>query len=192
MARSHHYYYRPPRHSRLVSGQYTDGLGDGRQSAVVTSAVASSPSRRESPSPHSPKNNNPAVAGYSDNTSSSLSSSSSASTTGTKSLESTRSDDAFRKETLAAGSAAAGAPLGPRWGDYSFREADLYYGAPRPAAVAGGNVRPTRAPVALATQPQSGSLSPLSLWARLTGQPAPAERGFSVVRPASNPELSRL
>ncbi|KAF9873875.1 integral membrane protein [Colletotrichum karsti] len=73
---------------------------------------------------------------------------------------------------------ATGRPLGPRWNDYSFREADLYYGArPQPAQRASEEIPRPPAP-----KPSLRSTS--GIWAKFTGQPSAAEQGFQVVRPA--------
>ncbi|OLN96296.1 putative membrane protein C1322.03-like protein 1 [Colletotrichum chlorophyti] len=72
-----------------------------------------------------------------------------------------------------------GGPLGPRWNDYSFREADLYYGIPHqpPAERASEDTPQTHAP-----RPSLRSSSS-ELWARVTKQSNPVEQGFQVVRP---------
>ena len=69
-------------------------------------------------------------------------------------------------------------PLGPRWHDYSFREADLFYAAPPP------NLRlaiPERQP-----EPRRTTSPSAAMWARLTGTPSSSRGSFQVVRPALN------
>ncbi|KAF4876502.1 putative membrane protein [Colletotrichum siamense] len=72
---------------------------------------------------------------------------------------------------------ADGRPLGPRWSDYSFREADLYYGAPRPAPATRASEEIPRPPA-----PKPSLRSTSGIWAKFTGQPS-IEHGFQVVRP---------
>ncbi|KAL7619912.1 hypothetical protein AAE478_010459 [Parahypoxylon ruwenzoriense] len=77
-------------------------------------------------------------------------------------------------------------PLGLRWNDYSFREADLFYGAPR-RLTDPGTQENTEEPSSSGSH--LGSLS-LVLWEKLTGRPnrtdsgslAP-QKGFQVIRP---------
>lgn len=70
-------------------------------------------------------------------------------------------------------------PLGPRWNDYSFREADLYYGAPRPTPVERASDEIPRPP---APKPSFRSSSS-GLWAKVTGHSGATEQGFQVIRP---------
>ncbi|KAK1689506.1 hypothetical protein BDP55DRAFT_653350 [Colletotrichum godetiae] len=69
-------------------------------------------------------------------------------------------------------------PLGPRWNDYSFREADLYYNVPRPPPVERASEELPRPPA-----PRPSFRSSSGLWARVTGQSGTSEQGFQVVRP---------
>ncbi|KAK1623649.1 hypothetical protein BDP81DRAFT_465270 [Colletotrichum phormii] len=69
-------------------------------------------------------------------------------------------------------------PLGPRWNDYSFREADLYYNVPRPPPVERASEELPRPPA-----PRPSLRSSSGLWARVTGQSGTSEQGFQVVRP---------
>ncbi|KAK0369800.1 integral membrane protein [Colletotrichum limetticola] len=69
-------------------------------------------------------------------------------------------------------------PLGPRWNDYSFREADLYYNVPRPPPVERASEELPRPPA-----PRPSFRSSSGLWARVTGQSGTGEQGFQVVRP---------
>lgn len=70
-----------------------------------------------------------------------------------------------------------GRPLGPKWSDYSFREADLYYGAPRPRPAERASEDLPRPPA-----PKPSVRSSSGIWARFTGQ-STAEQGFQVIRP---------
>ncbi|RYP81417.1 hypothetical protein DL769_001983 [Monosporascus sp. CRB-8-3] len=174
------HYYRPPRHSRLCSHHSGNTLRD--LSLMRSTATSPTISSRQPLAFCRSEGDGPAggLAG-------SLDSSSQA----TKSSESTNPDewDHGSDITSSAALAAAGTPLGPRWGDYSFREADLYYCAPNPAAA-------RRNPSAASAPPPSRARvrpsSPFNLWARVSGQPSTTERGFSVVRSASNPALSQF
>ncbi|KAI1808632.1 hypothetical protein F4811DRAFT_178793 [Daldinia bambusicola] len=76
--------------------------------------------------------------------------------------------------------------LHPRWGDYSFRESDLYYGIPRPTET--GRIA-LGAPEAATLTSSRRSFSLQGLWAGISRNSSTAERSFSVVRPPrpSNP-----
>ncbi|KAK6953486.1 hypothetical protein Daesc_005791 [Daldinia eschscholtzii] len=76
--------------------------------------------------------------------------------------------------------------LHPRWGDYSFRESDLYYGMP--AATGAGKIA-LGAPEAATSASSRRSFSVQELWAGMSRGSSTTERGFSVVRPPrpSNP-----
>ncbi|KAI0467395.1 hypothetical protein F4859DRAFT_494293 [Xylaria cf. heliscus] len=70
-------------------------------------------------------------------------------------------------------------PLGPRWGDYSFREVDLAYGrSPQQS--------PDRVPTVPETRPQkrqvSSSRSLFSAFPAVLGRSGPKKKGFEVVR----------
>ncbi|TDZ46948.1 putative membrane protein [Colletotrichum trifolii] len=83
--------------------------------------------------------------------------------------------------------AARADPLGPRWNDYSFREADLYYGVPRQPSERASEETP-RPPA-----PKASFRSSSGIWAKLKGPPSehgfhvvrstPQEQGFVVIRP---------
>ncbi|KAH8170686.1 transient receptor potential (TRP) ion channel domain-containing protein [Sarocladium implicatum] len=80
-------------------------------------------------------------------------------------------------------------PLGPRWNDYSFREADLFFTAPPPPDAR--MRRPADTP-ALPTSSRWANWSwNVNLWNGASWNPwkpkQPEERGFSVVRPARVP-----
>ncbi|GKT63169.1 integral membrane protein [Colletotrichum tofieldiae] len=77
-----------------------------------------------------------------------------------------------------------GVPLGPRWSDYSFREADLYYGVPRPPPVERASEELPR-PAA----PRPSFRSSSGFWAKVTGQAGTSEQDFQVVRPRPPPEM---
>ncbi|KAI1469389.1 uncharacterized protein F4812DRAFT_328068 [Daldinia caldariorum] len=70
--------------------------------------------------------------------------------------------------------------LHPRWGDYSFRESDLYYGTPGPTET--GRIA-LRAPEAATSMSSRRSFSLQGLWAGVSRESRTTERGFSVVRP---------
>ncbi|KAK1982634.1 hypothetical protein LZ30DRAFT_716681 [Colletotrichum cereale] len=75
-------------------------------------------------------------------------------------------------------------PLGPRWNDYSFREADLYYGTPRqPLVERASEELPRPSPL------RPSFRSPSGLWAKVTGQGDAAEQGFQVSRPRPPAEV---
>ncbi|OHF03552.1 integral membrane protein [Colletotrichum orchidophilum] len=69
-------------------------------------------------------------------------------------------------------------PLGPRWNDYSFREADLYYNVPPPPPAERASEELPITPAA-----RSSFRSSSGLWARVTGQSGTGEQGFQVSRP---------
>ncbi|KAL0938530.1 uncharacterized protein CTRU02_205140 [Colletotrichum truncatum] len=73
---------------------------------------------------------------------------------------------------------AKGDPLGPRWNDYSFREADLYYGVARPVPAQRASEEIPRPPA-----PKASFRSTSGIWAKFTGQASAPERGFQVSRP---------
>ncbi|KAK2042792.1 hypothetical protein LZ31DRAFT_596106 [Colletotrichum somersetense] len=75
-------------------------------------------------------------------------------------------------------------PLGPRWNDYSFREADLYYGTPRPLPAERASEDLPRPSV---LRPSFRSSS--GFWAKVTGQAGASEQGFQVSRPRPRPEV---
>ncbi|KAF5010095.1 hypothetical protein FDECE_3737 [Fusarium decemcellulare] len=83
-----------------------------------------------------------------------------------------------------ASEAASSTPLGPRWDDYSFREADLFYARPPPSeAMTARQPLPASASASSASQKSSG-WSLLSAWNLSGWKPKPPEeKGFSVVRP---------
>lgn len=117
-------------------------------------------------------------------------SSKSSSTSAHTSQDSGSTPDEPPESATVANEAKKTKPLGPKWNDYSFREADLFYGTPQ---------QPTEDPDT--TPPHSGSaLRPpavrswLSSWSLRSGWnmqnrfSAPEEeRGFSVVRPSRTP-----
>ncbi|KAK1999628.1 hypothetical protein LX36DRAFT_655332 [Colletotrichum falcatum] len=74
-------------------------------------------------------------------------------------------------------------PLGPRWNDYSFREADLYYGVPRPPAAGRASEELPRP-----SAPLPSFRSSSGFWAKVTGQAGASEQGFQVSRPRPLPE----
>lgn len=93
-------------------------------------------------------------------------------------------------------------PLGPRWDDYSFRESDLIYKAPRPldakawsqgvtsSTSAGGSGGAAEFQSTAESQSRLSSLRTVAseVWSTLgiKGKaPAPQERGFQVSRPAN-------
>ncbi|RYP40914.1 hypothetical protein DL767_001395 [Monosporascus sp. MG133] len=175
------HYYRPPRNPRLCSHHSGDTLRDlSLMRSTATSPLAMS-SRQPSASCQSEGGG---LAGG-------LAGSSDSSSRATKSSESTNPDEWEHGSdiTSSAALAAARTPLGPRWGDYSFREADLYYCAPNLAATRKNQSGASAPPPSRA---HARSSSPFHLWARISGQPSTAERGFSVVRSASNPALSQF
>ncbi|RYO79825.1 hypothetical protein DL762_007968 [Monosporascus cannonballus] len=174
------HYYRPPRHSHVCSHRSGDTLRDlSRMRSTATSPAISS----RQPSASRRSESDDLVRG--------LAESSDSSSRTTKSSESTGPHEWNHGSdiTSSAALAAVGTPLGPRWGDYSFREVDLYYCAPNPA-VAKGN--PSGASAPPPSRAHVRSSSPFNLWARVSGQPSTAERGFSVVRSASNPPPSQF
>ncbi|RYP46920.1 hypothetical protein DL768_006954 [Monosporascus sp. mg162] len=174
------HYYRPPRHSCLRSHHSGDTLRDS--SVMRLTATPPAMSSRQSSASYRSESDGPAggLVGGSDSSS-----------RATKSLESTDPDEWEHGSDITSNAtlATAGTPLGPRWGDYSFREADLYYCAPNPAAAI-RNWRGASAAPPSRAQVRSSSL--FDLWARVSGQPSTAEQGFSVVRLASNPALSQF
>ncbi|KAI1483875.1 hypothetical protein F4774DRAFT_416465 [Daldinia eschscholtzii] len=76
--------------------------------------------------------------------------------------------------------------LHPRWGDYSFRESDLYYGIPTPTGT--GEIA-LGTPEAATSASSRRSFSLQELWAGISRGSSTTERGFSVARPPrqSNP-----
>ncbi|RYP72314.1 hypothetical protein DL771_004288 [Monosporascus sp. 5C6A] len=170
------HYYRPPRHSRLCSHHSGDTLRD----PSLMRSTGTSPAISSRQPSASRRSEGDGLAGSSDSSS-----------WASKPSESTNSDKWGHGSdiTSSAALAAAGTPLGPRWGDYSFREVDLYYCAPNPAA-ARRNTSGASAPPP--SQAHVRSSSPFNLWARVSGQPSTAERGFSVIRSVSNPALSQF
>ncbi|KAK1967825.1 hypothetical protein LY78DRAFT_655873 [Colletotrichum sublineola] len=74
-------------------------------------------------------------------------------------------------------------PLGPRWNDYSFREADLYYGAPRPRPAKRASEELPRP-----SAPPPSFRSSSGFWAKVTRQAGASEQGFRVSRPRPLPE----
>ncbi|GKT40446.1 uncharacterized protein ColSpa_00627 [Colletotrichum spaethianum] len=76
------------------------------------------------------------------------------------------------------------APLGPRWNDYSFREADLYYGVPRPPPADRASEELPRP-----SDPRSSFRSSSGFWAKVTGQASAPEKGFQVDRPRPLPDV---
>ena len=71
-------------------------------------------------------------------------------------------------------------PLGPRWDDYSFREADLFFQAPPPQLRITVPDQPRKS---LSTTSSSSS----TRWARLTGAQS-SRKSFQVVRPSLDPQ----
>ncbi|RYP21361.1 hypothetical protein DL765_002262 [Monosporascus sp. GIB2] len=174
------HYYRPPRHSHLRS----DHSGDTLRDLSLTRSTATSPAiSSRQPSASRRSEGDDLVGGWPG--------SSDPSSRTTKSPEPTDPDEWDHESDLtsSAALAAAGTPLGPRWGDYSFREVDLYYCAPNPATA---KRNPSGASAPLPSRARVRSSSPFNLWARVSGQPSTAERGFSVVRSASNPAFSQF
>lgn len=80
-------------------------------------------------------------------------------------------------------------PLGPRWNDYSFREADLFFTAPPPPDARIRNLQNSSAPAS--TSRWSNWSWNINLWNNGRLMPwkptQPEERGFTVVRPARVP-----
>ncbi|KAH7357841.1 integral membrane protein [Plectosphaerella cucumerina] len=85
-------------------------------------------------------------------------------------------------------------PLGPRWGDYSFRESDLFYTAPPQGAAVGEWGRNGRASPGLGPGQRDSSSSPVpgstirkvssDIFSKLKRRDEePAEKGFQVSRP---------
>ncbi|KAI0844948.1 hypothetical protein F5Y00DRAFT_273429 [Daldinia vernicosa] len=74
--------------------------------------------------------------------------------------------------------------LHPRWGDYSFRESDLYYGTPRPVPAGGTTIE---APRATDSRHSMRPFSLSGLWAGTSRESNTTERGFSVARPPRPP-----
>ncbi|KAI1098125.1 hypothetical protein F4804DRAFT_346592 [Jackrogersella minutella] len=98
------------------------------------------------------------------------------------SLESARSAPIhLEAPTSTTGSASASASLHPRWADYSFRESDLFYGAPNHTPTESSSTAET--PESPASRHTMRPLSPLNIWRRVSGQRSTEEQGFSVVRP---------
>lgn len=98
--------------------------------------------------------------------------------------------DGARSVVSVASEADSTIPLGPRWNDYSFREADLFYTAPPPRGIPSTESPPP------ASVPSSSKAQQKMPWEwnlvegwSLTGRKStpPAERGFSVVRPNRAP-----
>ncbi|KAH7180042.1 uncharacterized protein B0J16DRAFT_348096 [Fusarium flagelliforme] len=82
-----------------------------------------------------------------------------------------------------ASSAEASRPLGPRWGDYSFREVDLIFAAPPPHPVA--TTSPPQLPSTSSSRAKKRILdwSLLTLWNFGRQKSTHQEQGFSVQRP---------
>lgn len=194
---SPNHYYRPPRSSR--------------SSASILTANRQHPATYQQQGPDSPTSeNSTSSAGHStfDGSSTkqrysaerrprrdlSLSSSSyykeaGASVSDSTSSRASSSDDGVNSRGSSVNNNNNNTPLGPRWGDYSFREADLFYGAPPPdsyrGAVLGGAGAGDKSP------PLSPRLSTSStrLWSKFTtSSQASSKKSFQVSRPA----LSRL
>ncbi|WDK19358.1 integral membrane protein [Colletotrichum graminicola] len=75
-------------------------------------------------------------------------------------------------------------PLGARWNDYSFREADLYYGAPRPRPTGRASEELPRPPA-----PRPSFRSSSGFWVKVTGQADASEQGFRVPCSRPRPEV---
>ncbi|KAK0386180.1 hypothetical protein NLU13_6017 [Sarocladium strictum] len=81
-------------------------------------------------------------------------------------------------------------PLGPRWHDYSFREADLYYMAGQEGQVPADEELMKGEPANQEKKWRKIRKVSSGLWSRVVSvgsAPAPEERGFSVVRPNRPP-----
>ncbi|EFQ31336.1 uncharacterized protein GLRG_06480 [Colletotrichum graminicola M1.001] len=81
-------------------------------------------------------------------------------------------------------STAHSEPLGARWNDYSFREADLYYGAPRPRPTGRASEELPRPPA-----PRPSFRSSSGFWVKVTGQADASEQGFRVPCSRPRPEV---
>ncbi|KAI0122238.1 hypothetical protein F4814DRAFT_438326 [Daldinia grandis] len=76
--------------------------------------------------------------------------------------------------------------LHPRWGDYSFRESDIYYGMPIPVPAEGTTIE---TPEATVSGPSMRPFSLQGLWTKISRESSTTERGFSVARPPRPPNL---
>ncbi|RYP93576.1 hypothetical protein DL770_000318 [Monosporascus sp. CRB-9-2] len=175
------HYYRPPRHSRPCSHHSGDTL---RDLSLMRSTATSPPSMSSRQPSVSCRSEGDGLAGG-------LAGSSDSSSRATKSSESTNPDKWEHESDITSNAAltTTETPLGPRWGDYAFREADLYYCAPNLEATRRNQSGASATPPSRAHERSS---SPFNLWARISGHPNTAERGFSVVRSASNPAFSQF
>ncbi|KAK7746562.1 hypothetical protein SLS62_009359 [Diatrype stigma] len=154
-------YYRPPRISRssasVLSSQRQGSTPPESPSTDTFSSSSPTSTRRD------PAVNLSASHQY-QNTARASSSTEATTNSGTSSTRSSGGD----------------MPLGPRWGDYSFREADLFYNAsPPPSSKV---IVPKTRPSAPLKQESTPSLR---LWTKITGsQPnSHKEKSFQVVRP---------